>query len=141
MKRGFGLIELLVVIAILMILGGTGMAVSGMFLNRRSGQEAVMNLRQALREAQLRSMAGERGLRWGVKTENGRIVVFGGDSFANRQTDLDESLAVGRQVNISEKEVVFSRWSGRSSGGTVSFTISWSGGQKTMTVNQMGGIE
>ena len=141
MKSGFSLIELLVVIGILLILGSGGFVVSSMFLNRRGGNQAVTTLKEAIREAGLNSMSGKNGDRWGVKTESNKITVFAGDSFAARDSDLDEVWNLSRGVSLNDKEVVFSRWSGYPLGGEVEFQVNWSGGSKVIRVNLVGGIE
>ncbi len=141
MKQGFSLLELLVVVAILMILGGTGMVVSGMFLNRRSGGEAVRVLRGALREAELNSIAAKGGLRWGVRTGGQTITVFAGDSFANRDSAWDEVWHLSRSASVDSHEIVFKKFSGYPVNGEVSFQLQWSGGERIIKVNPAGGIE
>ncbi len=139
--KGFSLIEMLVVIGIVLILGSGGLVVSGMFLNRRGGQTAVKVLEMAIREAELNSMSLKQGKRWGVKTGNGEVIVFGGDSFANRDSDWDEVWHLSRGVTVNDQEVVFSKFEGRPVNGEVSFQLNWSGGSKTIKVNAVGGVE
>ncbi len=139
--KGFSLIEMLVVIGIVLILGSGGLVVSGVFLNRRGGQTAVKVLEMAIREAELNSMSLKQGKRWGVKTGNGEVIVFGGGSFTNRDSDWDEVWHLSRGVTVNNQEVVFSKFEGRPVNGEVNFQLNWSGGSKTIKVNVAGGIE
>ena len=141
MKSGFSLVELLVVIGILLVLGGGGLVVSGQFLNRRSVGQTISSLKEAIREAELNSINGKEGSRWGVKTESDRITVFAGDSFATRNSELDEVWDLSRGVSLNDKEVVFSRWLGYPLSGGVEFQVSWEGGSQSILVNSVGGIE
>lgn len=137
-NKGFTLIELLLVMAIMMIVGSFSTPLYSRFLVQNSVDNHVNQLASQFRKAQLYSMIGRQNGNWGVTISEGNIILFQGDSFATRNTALDERFALNSSISISGfTEVVYTRVTGLPSA-TPTITLRGNNSVKTITVNSMG---
>lgn len=140
-NKGFTLIELLVVIAIVLVLAGMSPVIFSRLLLQNSVSNVADYLKINLRNAQTYSMSGKLGTRWGVALDNGKLVVFSGNSYATRDTGLDQSMNIDTNIVISGlTEVVFNEQTGTPSS---SLNISLVAGEnnRSIILNAEGGIE
>lgn len=138
---GFTLIELLLVIAIVLIISGMTPVLFSRFLAQNSLANVADYIRVNMRNAQTYSMSGKAGSRWGMALSANKIILFAGDSFATRNTSLDQSYDVGDQINISGlSEVVFDRKTGTPSS-QLSITLTSGENNRSIVVNSQGGID
>ena len=121
---GFTIVELVVVLGILSLLFAVGLPAARNFQEDRNYDLAGQSLLQALRRAQIRSLASEDGANIGVHLISGTgttFTIFEGSSFAGRVAGKDESSdlppSVGLSFNfsggVSTADVIFSRIRGK----------------------------
>lgn len=138
MKKGFTLIELLLTIAIVLILGGMTSPFLARFLTQNNVANVSDQLTGQMRKAQIYAMMGKKNGAWGVTVDNGAIVLFQGNSFASRNSALDERFNLNTVITISGlTEVVFSKITGLPSV-TPTIAISGNNTTKTLVVNSQG---
>lgn len=112
--RGLTLIELVLVLALLFVI----LAVFLPFLESiRSSNDLMVAANLALssfRRAQARAINAENDSAWGVKITEGKIIIFKGSDFINRDQPFDEPLFISPKINISGlQEVIFSKITGK----------------------------
>lgn len=137
-KPSFTLIELLLVVALMFILASSSTAFYSRFLIQNSVIAIQDQVIGNLRKAQTNAMAGKQNSNWGVYVASGAIILFSGDSYAARNTALDERSAYANSVAVSgPTEIVFSKVSGiPNTSGTIS--ISGQGTSKSVIINSQG---
>lgn len=138
---GFTLLEMVLVIAIIGILSGITLPSYNKFQNSNNLELATMELVQALRRAQLLSLASSRDSNWGVRLSSGQITIFKGNSYLTRDVKYDEQNSIVSIIGISGlQEIVFNKFSGTpQSTGTINFSIN-ANTNKTITINSRGVI-
>ena len=138
MAKGFSLIELLLVIGMMMILGGMGLSVSGMFVSRRALSSGVDAVISSVSTARINSMSHKGGHVWGVRSRGSSVVVFMGSNYSNRDSSMDESFDV-KGVMFNDVEVVFNVFGMPNN--SVEFDVRTASGIKRVIVNSSGGID
>lgn len=137
-QKGFTLIELVLVVAIVSLLGLLTLPFFSRFFNQNAVSNAVDQLTGELRKAQVYSMVGKQNGPWGVSYNSNTITLFQGNTYATRNTGLDEKFNVNPAITISGiTEVDFSRLTGTPSATPV-IVISGTGTSKTITLNSLG---
>lgn len=140
-RRGFTLIEFILVVSLVIFVGLLADSFYGRFLfsqEQRIVQDAV---EAGVTKARTYAMAGKRGSAWGVTVQGQRLILFQGETFASRDSSVDETFDIHPTVHISGlNEIVFDRPSGiPASGATI--IISGSDGSKTLSLNAYGVLE
>jgi prepilin-type N-terminal cleavage/methylation domain-containing protein len=141
-KKGFTLIELLLVMALVLIIG----VFSATFYTRFIAQMAVRDAREGLsgmfHEAQALSMSGRENSTWGVKYQEGKLTLFSGGSYANRNQTLDKNLEINSHIIISGfEETVFNFPAGKPNESFPAIIISWGNNEETLKLNSEGVVE
>lgn len=139
--KGFTLIELLLSAALIALLAGLSAPVYQSFRTRNDLDIAQNTAGQTLRRAQILSQAVDGDSSWGVKIQNGSIVLFKGENYAARDASFDEIFNVPSVIVPSGlTEIVFAKFSGLPQpAGTASLTAP-TGEIKTITINEKGTI-
>jgi len=140
MKKGVTFIEIIVVIGLIALIGLTTIPIGASFIERGNLRNKSGELSALLRLAQINSISGKNGTNWGVTVTPGQMVLFSGDSYATRNTDLDETFTVPGNININTGEVVFARANGNPNA-PISFNISSNLETVTITVNEIGIVD
>ncbi|QQS58770.1 type II secretion system protein [Candidatus Peregrinibacteria bacterium] len=122
-NSGFTLLEILLVVALFTALAGVSLPVSLAFLQKSSLDVTAQNTVQTLRRARTLAQSSAHDMSWGVYAEGGQIILFGGDSYATRNTSFDETLPIPELISVSgQQETVFEKFSGKpKNAGTLSF--------------------
>jgi prepilin-type N-terminal cleavage/methylation domain-containing protein len=112
-KQGFTLIEILLSIACIAIISAISIPVYQSFQNRNDLNIAANAVAQSLRRAQILAQASEGDASFGVKIQLADVIIFRGSSFASRDIEFDESIAMSESITPSGlDEIVFSKFVG-----------------------------
>lgn len=112
-KYGFTLLEILLVVALLTTLAGISLPISLVFLQKSTLEAATQSTVQSLRKAQVFARSSVHDMSWGVYAENGHVTLFGGNSYATRNTTYDEVLPLANSISVSgQQETIFIKSSG-----------------------------
>lgn len=116
--KGFTVIEILLVIAIAVVLFALVFPLGINFYRDWQLQNTTQQILQTLRKAQGRAMASELDSSFGIYIQERSYVLFKGDSFENRENQLDEvfDLPLSIVIDSSPKEIVFSKLRGEPKG-------------------------
>lgn len=105
---GFTLSEALLSLAVIAVVGGMLIPMYRKYKIRSDLSLAVMQTRQMLRSAQLRSQTGDRSSEWGVRADAG--VLFLGTGYVLRDPGFDDAFEVPGSVAVSGlTEVYYSK--------------------------------
>ncbi|NTW26938.1 MAG: prepilin-type N-terminal cleavage/methylation domain-containing protein [Candidatus Moranbacteria bacterium] len=141
-KQGFTLIELLLVIALVLIVSVPTAAFSTHFIYQMSVRDASEGLVGMLQEAQALSMLGKENSAWGVKKQSGKLILFRGEDFSNRDQAFDQALSINSHVNmIGFDEMSFSRYGGFPLQPTGSIVVAWGNVNEIFKLNSEGVFE
>ena len=137
-SAGFTLLELLLSVALISALAGLSLPVYRTLLSKNDLDIAAVTTAQSLRRAQALSQSVDGDTTWGVKAQNGSIVLFKGVSFTTRDTNFDETFDVPTTIGVSGiTEVVFTKFTGvPQTTGALTFTTE--SDTKTVTLNTKG---
>jgi hypothetical protein len=106
--RGFTAIELMLTLGIIAVTAGVTIPMFRQYQMNADLDTATEHLVQALRGAETLSQAGKQDSTWGVYFQDG--VLFAGDSYAERNPDLDVTFGLPPTIETSGlTEIVFSR--------------------------------
>lgn len=112
-QHGFTLLELLLSVAIIGLLAGLSLPVYRTLIKKNDLDIAAATIASSLRRAQILSQAVDGDTTWGVKAQDGSIVIFKGTSFAARDANFDETFEVPTTIGIGgTAEYVFSKFTG-----------------------------
>ena len=139
-NQGFTLLELLLCVAIISGLAGLSLPVYRTLIKKNDLDIAVNTAVSSLRRAQVLSQAVDGDTTWGLKMQNGSIVIFKGSSFATRDTNFDETFEVPTTISVSgTTEVVFTKFIGfPQTTGTIN--LATESDAKSITINEKGTI-
>ena len=136
--KSFTLLEILLSISVITVIAGLTLAVN-QFLNLKNDLEmASISLTHSIREAQTRSTGGAGDSSWGVKAESGRIILFKGPSFGERDVGFDEETKIAKTIEIEGlSEITFGKVHGVPSG-SGEINLKLHPYEKIITVNAKG---
>lgn len=139
---GFTLLEILLSVAIITILAGISLPVYGAVVNRNQLETSSQQIVMSLRRAQTYARGVNRNSQWGVRMETGQAVLFKGDSYAARDVNFDERVAIPGNMTLSGlSEVVFAKLSAApSTTGTLTVTLN-NNETRRITLNGQGMVE
>lgn len=122
---GFSLIEVLVAIGIFVLMLSISLPYLGSFYRDQNVGAHCKKVRQALYRSEYRSIAGERGVPWGVHITSGNYTLFAGETYSSRLTQFDETNTLPNSMTYTGlSEVLFSQYEGiPSAEGTVSILL------------------
>ena len=122
--KGFTLIEILLVVALFAAIAGFSFPIYQSFQAKNNLDIAANTVAQSLRRAQLLSQSMEGDSVWGLKIQNGSVVVFKGTTYATRDTAYDEFFEVPSTINPTGiNEITFSKLNGEpSTTGTITLS-------------------
>ncbi len=147
LQRGVSLIEIILVIAIIVILAAVAVPIQNTVLRSHAIASAKDDIQSALRSASLNAKLGSNGLEAGVyigKNEANEpfIVLYRGESYEKRVTDLDTPVDVATTLNVTvapEADIHFHIVSGAIDHDTI-ITIQNSDTTKVLHVNTAGTV-
>lgn len=141
MKNGFTLIELILVIALVAIIGSFSAPVYTSFISKNNLENKTFEIKGVLTKAQNNTISGKQNSNWGVYFLPNQFLLFAGDSYASRNSALDEVHSLPSSVSVSGiSEIVFQRPRGQPSA-TGIITITSQGDGNTISVNSEGVTE
>jgi prepilin-type N-terminal cleavage/methylation domain-containing protein len=140
-KNGFTLIEILLVVVLISIITAFSVPVFSSLVGSTELNDSVDKLVHASRRAQLLSETMKEDLSWGIFVDTDKIVVFGGDDYATRNSSFDEAYFFAEQINVSgDTEFVFEKLTGFPDS-SVSLTLENNFGSQIVDINEVGLIE
>lgn len=98
---GFTMVELLLVVVMISILAGVSIPLYQSFQVKNDIDIGSSVIVQAFKRAQLLSQAADGDSMWGVKVQNGSIIVFKGTTYLAREENFDEFFDLSPSINIS----------------------------------------
>ncbi len=139
--RGFTLIELVIVLAMLMILFAIVGTISSATLPRNQLSIEGGFVQETLRRAQALTIAGKHDTTWGVHVTSSQMTLFGGLSFATRNTQYDEVHVFPSGLTLTGlSDVVFSAPLGETTTGDMILTSDITGEDVTVSIHASGFI-
>lgn len=112
-EDGFSLLELLLSISLIGILVAVSLPVYQQVQNKNAAMLAANTIEQTVHRATMLARSGAQDSAWGVKVAAGSVTLFSGDSYAARNTDLDEVFSIPTTVEFSATpEMVFAKQTG-----------------------------
>ena len=141
-QRGFTLLELLLALAAIAILTVITIPVYQSFQVKNDLDIGAQTVAESSRRAQALSQAVAGDSSWGVRVQNGSIVLFKGGSYGARETAYDEPFDLPTSLAVSGKqEFVYGKLSGNPlTVGTTTLTAS-TGQVKNIFINSKGMVE
>ncbi|HZE87879.1 MAG TPA: prepilin-type N-terminal cleavage/methylation domain-containing protein [Methylomirabilota bacterium] len=140
MQYGFTLIELMVVMSLIASLGFLSTGFYARFYSQNNVANVVDQLTGELHKAQIYSMIGKQKEAWGVHNGATQIVLFQGNTYATRNSALDEQFTVNNIIVISGfTDIIFTRMTGTPSA-TPTITITGKNSTKTIVVTSQGAV-
>ena len=137
-NAGITLVELILVVSILGLLMVGSSSFGYSFLSRNGLKNNTNEIIASLRVAQLNAISSKGNSNWGVNVSSGKITLFIGDSFAARDTAVDEVFNVSPYVSVSDFELVFSKITGEPDS-TIAVSVSNDvGDSNSISVNELG---
>ena len=120
---------------------GTTLPFLGSFRETETLETEVQSMVHTLRRAQSRAANGRRDTSWGVQITSDTYVMFAGNSYASRNTALDETQELTlAYTSTGSGEVVFTYQEGTPVKPATFVLYNPSAGTGTITVNGGGGI-
>lgn len=142
LHSGFTLLELLLSVALITVLAGLSLPVASRFQILTDADVAATTIAQSLRRAQALARSGDGDTTWGVSvddSDNNKIVMFRGASYAARDTGYDEEFDLPASITpTGVSEVVFAKLTGDpDTTGTTTLTTA-TNQVRTITINAVG---
>lgn len=140
LSQGFTLLELLLSLALIAILAGFSASIFLRIQTKNDLDSSAATVVQNLRRAQLLAQAVDSDIAWGVKIQNGSIILFKGASYATRDTAFDEISTIPNSIGASGvSEIVYNKFTGLPQlSGTI--TLSTNTDTSTVTINEKGTV-
>lgn len=120
--KGITLVELLLSIAIVSILAATTAPLGARFVQENSTRNARDIIVSYYHTARIYSLSARGGNSWGVKSQAQEIVLFSGDDYASRNSAWDQVYQLPSNLNITNQEMLFEKFTGTASPGTIELT-------------------
>lgn len=138
-RKGFALLEIILSLAIIAALASISLPLYVSFQARNDLDIAQTALVHNIRRAQILAEGSDGDMSWGVRAQNGNIILFKGISYAARDTSFDETFAISPSISLSGiSDIVFAKTTGLPQSPD-SLTLTFSPhGSKTITVNKKG---
>jgi prepilin-type N-terminal cleavage/methylation domain-containing protein len=147
-SRGFTMVEILTVVGIVVIIATVALPYGSTFLAQNRLQESTLNIVDALRRVQSRSMSGMGGEPWGVHFTSADITLFKGTSYSpgddyNELIELPDISTISTiSLNGGGDDLIFNRVIGDTSEwGTIVIDDANSDSEATVTISGVGLIE
>lgn len=138
---GFTLLEILLVLVLLAILAVVAIPVYLSFQSQNDLDLAMTMTSVSLRRARLLSQAVKQDSGWGVKVEDGKVFVFKGSDFSNRDAIFDEINDITPGITVSgASQIVFYPFSGLPHY-IGDITLQLNGKSRTIVINEKGMLE
>ena len=140
LNKGFTLLELLLSVAVISALAGLSLPVYRTLLTKNDLDIAAVAIAQSSRRAQVLSQAVDGDTSWGLKVQNGSIVIFKGANYSARDTNFDEVFDMPGSIGVGgATETVFAKFTGfPQTTGTIS--LSTESDSRSLTINEKGTI-
>lgn len=139
--RGFGLWEVLIALGMLIAVSLIILPSYFGFADTSSLASAVDIVVQALNKAQSFARAGKYDSAWGVKVNQGEVILFKGESFTSFDPTTDEKFLIPRSISVSGvREIVFEKLTGLPLQ-TGEMVLNSRFDIKTITINAQGTLE
>ncbi len=139
-RKGFTLIEVLIIVGIVATLSLSSVGFLSRFFTQNAVSNSVDQLTGQLRKAQIYAMAGKQNGNWGVRyaTASSQIILFQGDTYASRNTALDEKFTFNSNISVTGMtDIIFTRMTGTPSA-SATVVISGANNSDTISVNSLG---
>ena len=139
--KGFSILEILITIAIFSILFAMGTPFLTNFTSKNTVDSSVQEYSTILERARILAVSRVEDTDWSVIVDDGDVVIFSGDDFAGRDSDLDERYQLAGKLEISTTTdyVTFNRTTGFSDAiSTTTFRVS--GSAVDIVVNEDGSV-
>ncbi len=138
--RGFTLLEVLLAVALMGMIAAFSSPLFLSLQSRSSLNSALSAAAPALRRAQALAQGSHGDSPWGVYAQQGRLTVFQGQSYAERNAALDEVIELSPAILASGlTEAVFAKFSGLPHAEGV-LTLSDHGQSATVAITAQGAI-
>lgn len=106
--RGFTVVELMLSVTVIALMAGISIPIYRTFTTRNDADLAAQLIAQAIRTAEIQALLGRSGTNWGVYVTAGSVTVFSGDTYATRDTSLDNTQEISSSLTVSgDQEYVF----------------------------------
>lgn len=136
--HGFTLIELLLAGSVIALVASFILPVSLSLKNRNDLDTATFTTVSALRRASLLSGANSNNSRWGVRIQQGEVVLFEGANFQSRNGARDEIAPILSTITTEgAAEIVFQKFTG-GLGSSQTLTLSLGAESQTISINAKG---
>lgn len=139
-NTGFTVIELILVVGIMGILGLASTVGGFQLLSQGYFTNTVERITRTLRTAQIYSVSGRSDSAWGVHYEVGKLVLFKGSDYSNRDASFDAPADIPPSVVITGwNDIYFDKLRGTPST-PLSIVVESQNRVGTISVNEQGGI-
>jgi len=118
-STGIGVVELLLTIALTGILSIATLPLGIKFIQKNQLKNTRDTLISYLNTSKSFAMNGKNDNDWGVNVTGTKITLFNGPNFVGRNTPLDQEYEITGDIIITPTEIVFTKESGDTAGGTV----------------------
>ncbi|MCK9393345.1 MAG: prepilin-type N-terminal cleavage/methylation domain-containing protein [Candidatus Paceibacterota bacterium] len=138
--KGFTMIEILLTMAMIVILAGITIPFYSQY-NKSSLQIDSGMVVDSIRTAEIFAMTQKNDSGWGVHFQSGKIIIFKGDSFENREIFFDEEIDVNdNYIFLGLNDIFFSPFSGIPNKTGVVVLKNQDGIKKEFVINKKGTI-
>lgn len=140
-NTGFSLVEVMIVIGIFALFIGFSDSVFTNFKTFNETKIATQSIVQAIRHAQSNASKIKENDKWGAYITSQNATIFKGNSYALRDNNFDQVIALPRGITIdSDTEIVFEKVTGETNDvGTITVTDS-DGNENDIFINEKGTI-
>jgi len=116
---GISLVEILLTVALMSVLSATTLPLGIKFIQKNQVKNTRDTLISYLNASKSFAISGKHDNSWGVNITETKITLFNGNSFASRNTSLDQEYKIPGNVTVTPMEIIFAKESGDTSGNTI----------------------
>ncbi len=139
-SNGFSLMELIIVMGIIAIVSVVSFSAYNAFKASSSTDMVATEIVDLLRYTQTNSEAAKEDSSWGLKIKSENVVIFSGESYAERNKNFDRVVRLSSKISIDGiDEVIFKKLTGFTSDTEILFSIGEK--EKSININEKGNIE